>query len=180
MASQEPIPVRCTADPAVETTLRCGACDTPICPRCLVMTPVGARCRACARLRKHPLYDVRPRHYLRAAGAGLAVALACGLVVPLIPFFGLLALMFLGWLTGEAVSAAANRKRGTGLAIVAAVATVIGALGGPALLTAANLPPALPLDARLAVAATVASGQLFSIWGLFVLLAVVLAVSRLR
>ena len=180
MASEEPIALRCATHPDVETGLRCGRCDTPICPRCLIMTPVGARCRGCARLRAHPVYDVRPVHYLRAVGAGLAVALAGGFVVPFVPFFQVFGLLVLGWLTGEAVTAAANRKRGTGLAVVAAVATVVGAVGAPAILTAANLPPSLPLAARLTAALVAASAQLFSLWGLFVLLAVVIAVSRVR
>src|SRR5262245_10529424 len=180
MASDEPLVVRCAEHPDVETGLRCGRCDTPICPRCLIMTPVGARCRACARMRAHPVYDVRPMHYLRATAAGLVVALACGFIVPFIPFFNLFGLMLLGVLTGEAVTTAANRKRGTGLAIVAAGTTVLGALGAPALLAAAALPAGLPPNVQLAAMLAVAARSLFSLWGLFLLLAVVLAVSRVR
>jgi hypothetical protein len=180
MASDEPLVVRCAEHPDVETGLRCGRCNTPICPRCLIMTPVGARCRACARMRAHPVYDVRPMHYLRATAAGLVVALACGFVVPFIPFFNLFGLMLLGVLTGEAVTTAANRKRGTGLAVVAAITTALGALGAPALLAAAALPAGLPLDVQRAAILAVAARSLFSLWGLFLLLAVVLAVSRVR
>jgi hypothetical protein len=144
------------------------------------MTPVGARCRGCARLRGNPIYEVGPLYYLKASGAGLAVALVCGFVVPFIPFFGLFGLMLLGWLTGTAVSAAANYKRGTGLAVVAAVATVVGAVGAPAILAAGSLPVFFPLDARLAAVVAAVFHQLFSLTGLFVLLAVVVAVSRVR
>src|SRR5215210_8661586 len=105
MADEGPLVVRCATDPQVETALRCGRCDTPICPRCLVMTPVGARCRGCARLRAHPVYDVRPLHYLRALGAGLAVATVGAYVLGYVPFLGLFGLMTLGWATGEAVTA---------------------------------------------------------------------------
>ena len=180
MASDTPLVVPCAADPHVETALRCGRCDTPICPRCLIMTPVGARCRPCARLRTNPLYDVRPLHYLRALAAGLVVALFGGLVAQSIPFLGLLALMFVGWFTGEAVSAAANRKRGTGLVAVAVVATLFGTLAGPALLGAASLPAALPLDARLTLALFGIANSLASPLILFLLLAAVLAASRVR
>jgi hypothetical protein len=180
MSSEEAGAVPCAANPDVLTSLRCGRCDTPICPRCLVMTPVGARCRACARLRAHPVYDVRPLHYLRGAGAGLAVALIGGLVAASVPFLGFLGLLLLGWLTGEAVTAAANRKRGTGLAAVAAAATVLGALGGPALLVAAELPPGVPLDVRLAAGWSVALARLLSLWGLFLVLAAVVAAGRVR
>jgi hypothetical protein len=180
MASEGPQVVPCPADPEVETSLRCGRCDTPICPRCLIITPVGARCRACARLRRNPLYDVSPLYYLRAIGAGLAVALVCGFVVPFIPFFGLFALMILGWLTGSAVAAAANYKRGTGLVVVAVVTTVLGAVGAPALLAAGSLPAFVPLDMRLAAFVSTALGHLLSLSGLFVLLAAVIAASRVR
>src|SRR5215204_5562946 len=124
MSAEEPLVVRCATHPDVETGLRCGRCDTPICPRCLIMTPVGARCRACARLRSHPLYDVRPMQYLRGAAAGLAVGLVGGFILPNIPFIGLLGLLILGWATGEAVTYGANRKRGPWLAAIAAIATI--------------------------------------------------------
>ncbi len=31
------------------TRLRCGRCETPICPKCTVYTPAGTRCRPCAK-----------------------------------------------------------------------------------------------------------------------------------
>ncbi len=180
MASQGPQLVPCAADPQVETSLRCGRCDTPICPRCLVMTPVGARCRDCAQLRRNPIYVVSPAYYLRATAAGLAVALICGVIVPFIPFFSLFGLLLLGWVTGAAVARAANYKRGTGLAVVAAATTVVGALAGPALLAAVTLPPFVPLEVRVAAFFGTALGHVLSLSGLFVLLAAVLAVSRVR
>src|SRR3990170_1837286 len=33
----------CARHPDTETGLLCGRCETPICPRCVVMTDVGAR-----------------------------------------------------------------------------------------------------------------------------------------
>jgi hypothetical protein len=180
MASDETVIVPCAADPQVETSLRCGRCDTPICPRCLVMTPVGARCRECARLRAHPVYDVQPQHYLRAAAVGLGITLVGGLVLASIPVFRLFGLVLLGWATGEAVTVAANRKRGTGLAVIAATATVLGTLGAQGLLAAGAVPASVPLDLRLVLALRVALAQLFSLWGLFLVLAVVLAVGRVR
>ncbi len=37
----------CTRHPQVETGLRCGRCQTPICPRCMIYTAVGLRCPDC-------------------------------------------------------------------------------------------------------------------------------------
>jgi hypothetical protein len=180
MATEGPLVVPCAADPQVETALRCGRCDTPICPRCLVMTPVGARCRNCARLRKNPIYVVGPVYYARAIGAGLAVAAIGTYVLASIPFFQFFGLLLLGAAVGEAVTRAANRKRGTGLAVVAVVTLIVGALLVPALMALAAFPAVVPVDARLAAALRVALSQVLSPWGLFVALAAVIAASRVR
>jgi hypothetical protein len=71
--------VLCPVD-NVETGLRCGRCDTPICPRCMVMSPVGARCKTCAPMRRAPMYEVRASHLVRAGGAALVGGIAMGLI----------------------------------------------------------------------------------------------------
>ena len=123
--------MRCAAHPEVETNLRCGKCGKPICPRCLVQTLVGARCPDCARLYKLPTYRVSTQYYLRAVGTGLGIALVCGIVwgvvewvIPLFSFNLLLA-PAVGYVIGELISLSVNRKRGTGLAVVAGIAVVI-------------------------------------------------------
>ncbi len=126
--------MNCTYHPEVETSLRCGKCGRPICPRCMVQTPVGARCPDCARLYKLPTYSVSTQYYLRAAGTGLGMALVCGLIWGVIaaqvPFFYLNFLLApaVGYGIGEVVSLVVNRKRGTGLAVVAGIALVISYL----------------------------------------------------
>ena len=44
----EPPTMYCARHPKVETLLRCGRCDTPICPKCMVHAGVGIRCPECA------------------------------------------------------------------------------------------------------------------------------------
>lgn len=123
--------MRCATHPEVETNLRCGKCDKLICPKCLVQTPVGAKCRDCARLYKLPTYRVSTQYYLRAAGAGLGMAIVCGAVWGVIewviPFFSLNLLLAsaAGYAIGEVVSLSVNRKRGTRLAIIAGIAVAI-------------------------------------------------------
>ena len=126
--------MRCATHPDVETNLRCGKCGKLICPKCLVQTPVGARCLDCARLHKLPTYHVSIQYYLRAIGSGLGVGIVCGFVwgaldevVPLFSFNLLLA-PAVGYAVGEVVSLSVNRKRGTGLAIVAGVAVAVSYL----------------------------------------------------
>ena len=120
----DPAPLRCATHPEVETNLRCGKCGKLICPRCLVQTPVGSRCRECARLYKLPTYRVSTAYYLRAAGAALIIAvilgLAWGFISRFLPFIylNLLIAAGIGFAIGEVVGWAVNRKRGTGLAVI--------------------------------------------------------------
>jgi hypothetical protein len=117
--------MRCATHPDVDTNLRCGKCGKPICPKCLVQTPVGARCRDCARLQKLPTFHVTSSYYLRAIGAAVGMAFACGaawwkintLWLPIGLDF-LLAAGF-GYAIGEVVGRSVNRKRSRGLAITA-------------------------------------------------------------
>lgn len=122
--------VFCAEHPSVETYLRCGRCGQPICPRCLIQTPVGARCRSCARVRRLPVYDVPPRFLLRGVAAGLAAATLGGIVVHLVPGFGLFLLLMIGgvygYLVATAVARATNEKRGATLGWVTVGAIVLG------------------------------------------------------
>jgi hypothetical protein len=126
------ITVRCARHPGVETVLRCGRCDTPICPRCLVSTPVGARCPDCAQVRRFA-FLVKPRELARAAGMGVAVAAVGSLIISMVPFLGLLGLAFTGFAVGEAVSVGANRKRARELGPLAIACLLVGYALGPVL-----------------------------------------------
>ena len=126
--------MKCATHPEIETNLKCGKCGKPICPKCMVQTPVGARCPDCARLYKLPTYRVSAKHYLRAVGTALGMAIVCGVVWGLIgsfvPFFflNLLLAAGAGYAIGEVVSLSVNRKRGTGLATIAGIAVAISYL----------------------------------------------------
>ena len=128
--------MRCATHPEVETNLKCGKCGKPICPRCMVETPVGAKCPDCAKMYKLPTYQVSTKFYLRAIGAGLGMAIACGfvwgVVERVIPFFSfnLLLAPAVGYAIGEVISRSVNRKRGTRLAVIAGIALVISYLTG--------------------------------------------------
>ena len=124
-------PVRCAAHQDVLTNLRCGKCGKPICPRCMVETPVGARCRECARLNRPPTFRVNARHYLIASltALGLAAVIGAlwGFIEVLLPFyfFSLIAAMGIGWVIGELVGRSVNRKRSPGLAVTGGIAVAL-------------------------------------------------------
>jgi hypothetical protein len=102
----------------------------------MVQTAVGVRCPECAGLKKLPTYQVNSVYYLRAAGAGLGIALLCGaawgFLNSLLSFFlfSILLGAAAGFAIGEVVSLAANRKRGNGLATVGGTAVVISYIIG--------------------------------------------------
>jgi hypothetical protein len=123
--------MKCATDPEVETNLRCGKCGKPICPKCMVQTPVGARCPDCAKLYKLPTFRVSTAHYLRASGAALVSAIVAGFAWGAINLFisviylNLILAGGIGYAIGEVVSWSVNRKRGWGLAVIAGTAVVL-------------------------------------------------------
>jgi hypothetical protein len=127
---------RCSRHPGTETNLSCGKCEVPICPKCLVQTPVGARCPACARVSRVPTYRVSKAYYLRAVGAGLGLSIGCGLLWGFVQtflfssFLNILIGAAVGYGIGEGISLSVNRKCGTGLSIIGGVAVVLSYLIG--------------------------------------------------
>ena len=114
----------CARHPNVETYLRCGRCDTPICPRCLIQTPVGARCRECANVTRLPTFNVTPVFFARGFAAAMAAGAVVGWAWSFISasvgfglFIGIFLGMGIGWAISESVSVATNRKRGLELQI---------------------------------------------------------------
>jgi hypothetical protein len=123
--------MQCAKHPNVETNVTCGKCGKPICPKCMVQTPVGMRCKDCAGLKKLPTYQVSTQYILRAIGAGLGIGIVCGFawwaIDLVLPFFFLRILIAAGagYAVGEVISRAVNRKRGTVLAIIGGISATI-------------------------------------------------------
>ncbi|MPZ24776.1 MAG: hypothetical protein GEU28_14900 [Dehalococcoidia bacterium] len=124
--------VYCAVHPDVETALRCSRCEKPICPRCLVQTPVGARCSDCGREPKSVAYEVRPLLFARmtalAVGGGIPLGLLWAFASPgrsLIGFFSLLIAAGVGWLAAKGMERAAEYRRGTAVRWFAVAAILI-------------------------------------------------------
>ena len=135
----------CPRHKDTQTNIRCGRCEDPICPECLVHSPVGMRCPDCGRANPVPTYDVPMPYLLRGIGAGAAAALALGfafyfvapvlfrlvfldiaLINTVLPFFYVALMAGIGFIIGEAVSLSTNRKRGLKLKIVSAACVFVG------------------------------------------------------
>jgi hypothetical protein len=125
--------MQCATHPNVETDLGCSKCGKPICPRCAVQTPVGMRCRECAQVRRIPTYNVGSATMLRAAGAAVAAGIGIGVawaffnLVTYI-FYGVLAGIGIGYVIGEIVSLATNKRSGPPLQAAAVGGVVLAYL----------------------------------------------------
>lgn len=138
--------MQCSRHPNIETGLSCGRCETPICPKCAVMTDVGARCPACAPARKLPQFEIGPMYLLRGAAAALVSGAVLGAVWRLLlpgdlGYLTLLLGVGLGYGVAESVSWTTNRKSGPPLQIASAAGVGLAyvlrnlLLGDPALPT---------------------------------------------
>ncbi len=118
--------VRCSYHPDVMTGLRCSRCGKPICPKCGVRTPVGLRCPDCAGVRGLPTYSTSSDLLLKAAGAGLLVAIAVGVLWEFAPTWKFYLCLILGFGVAEAMARASREKRGLDLQIVGFICVTIG------------------------------------------------------
>jgi hypothetical protein len=122
---------QCKRHPNKETNLYCNKCEDPICPRCMVQTPVGARCPSCAKLNRVPTYQLSGKYYARAIGAALGLSIVTGLLwglirfVPFVGFFNFIIGGAVGYGIGEGISFAVNRKAGPPLAVIGGLAVVV-------------------------------------------------------
>jgi hypothetical protein len=117
---------RCTYHPDIRTRLRCSKCETPICPRCAVDTPVGYRCPECAGVRGLPTYETSTPILLKSVGIGIVVASAVGVLWGFFPQWQFYLALLIGFGVAESMSWAANYKRGPDLQFAAIGCVLIG------------------------------------------------------
>ncbi len=121
----------CARHKSVKVRLRCGRCEAPICARCTVMTPVGARCRDCGTNRSSHIFQLSPKQGLIALGVSLGLGAVGAFIIAKVPFFGLFTIFYapaVGTMAGKAVVRATGGKRGLKLAVVAVAGFALGAL----------------------------------------------------
>ena len=133
MAEAEVVETRpCANHPQVQTVVSCGRCDKPLCPRCMIYTPVGVRCRDCAQLRRLPQYTLTPRVYARVLPTAAALALTCGFLLSFVPRLNLLAGIVIGLVIGFLVSDVLGRvsgyKQGRVMQVIAGATVIVSIL----------------------------------------------------
>jgi B-box zinc finger len=125
-ADQTNLTPTCVNHPGVETRLTCSSCGTPICPRCMVTTAVGQKCRDCARQTRQAKGTPAAPLVARAFGAGFAVAVVGGFVLLATPFLRLILAAVLGLAVAATTRWAARRRMHAQLGLAAGAAAVLG------------------------------------------------------
>jgi len=121
---------RCSYHPDVETELTCTECGKPICPKEMILTPVGYKCPEHARPKRSQYTFVKPKQLAMAIGAGVVVGVGGAFIVSAITggFFGYIIGLLWGSVTSEAVRRASGGHRGGTVGTVAAVSIGVGSL----------------------------------------------------
>jgi hypothetical protein len=124
-------PTYCAVHPDRETGLRCITCDRLMCVECAVRTPVGYRCKQCARGQQDKFFTASTTDdgIVFAVCAALT-ALAAG-IVSFLPF-GIWIALIAGLPVGGGISEAAlrltKRRRSRQSHIIAAAGAALGGL----------------------------------------------------
>jgi hypothetical protein len=175
MAEAEVVETRpCANHPQVQTVVSCGRCDKPLCPRCMIYTPVGVRCRDCAQLRRLPQYTLTPRVYARVLPTAAALALICGFLLSLVPRLSLLAGVVVGIVVGDVLRRVSGYKQGRVLQVIAGATVVVGILSSNVFLVVRTF----GMD-HLGDALTIGLAQVPALSILGILVGIYLAVRRL-
>jgi len=118
--------MECYRHKKVETNVRCGKCDKPICPKCMIPGPAGMRCPECASLKSSALYQIHPGRLVLATVVGLILGIVGAFLLWSIGFFTLFASPIYGGIVAEAILRTSGRKRGPILQFVGVGSIVIG------------------------------------------------------
>ena len=121
----------CHWHPERETRLSCARCGKPICVECMRQHPVGVRCKECDRASRLPTYQVSTAYLVRGLSAMVGLGIGGGVALFVldrmvgIGFLSLLLMFGLGYVVGEGIGAAVNRRRGLPYQYMAAGAVVL-------------------------------------------------------
>lgn len=92
----------------------------------MVQTPVGARCRQCANMRRLPQFDVGAGLLARSVPVGLLTSVVAWFLVSVVPFLSFFLSILVGVAVGEAMSRTARRRTNLMLEALAVLDVVAG------------------------------------------------------
>ena len=115
----------CVFHKGVQTNVTCVECERHICPKDMVDTPVGYKCRECGLTRRPTLGGIKPRQYALGAAAGLGAGAALAVLV-FVPFFTFWMSILGGIGVAEATRRGSGGHRTWQFAVIAAAGAVLG------------------------------------------------------
>ena len=126
--SQAYLPMYCVNHPQVETSLRCSRCNRPVCPKCVVSTPTGYKCKDCIRGQQKIFETAQWSDYpIAFITAGLLSFLG-SLLAPYLSFFIILIAPLVGGGIAEIIRFISKHRRSRMLFQVIALATALGSV----------------------------------------------------
>jgi hypothetical protein len=96
----------------------------------MVPTPVGYKCKICAKPARSQYVVVKPNQLLRAIVVGGAVGIGLGIALAFVRFGGIFLGIIWGALTAEATRRASGGHREWSVGIVAVAAILLGGMAG--------------------------------------------------
>jgi len=118
----------CENHPNVETSLRCNNCNKPVCPKCVVLTPTGYRCKECVRGQLKVFETAAWYDYPVAFFTAALLSFLGSLLVSFLGFLTLFVAPIAGTIIGEVVRWLVRRRRSRLLFQIAAGAAALGSL----------------------------------------------------
>jgi len=116
----------CAWHPGVESNVSCRDCGRYMCPKDMVESPVGYKCKECGS-HKFTKGGVKPRQLALAAAFGLGAAVVAAPVASYIPFMFLGPILF-GGVVGEATRRGGGGHRTWHFAAIAGLCALAGSL----------------------------------------------------
>jgi hypothetical protein len=121
-------PMYCVNHPQIETSLRCSRCNKPVCPKCVVATPTGYKCKECIRGQQKIFDTAQWSDYpLTFFVAGILSFLG-SLLASYLGFFVLLIAPLAGGVIAEIIRFISQKRRSRQLFQITAIATALGSL----------------------------------------------------
>jgi hypothetical protein len=117
---------QCAWHPGTETNVSCPECGRYMCPKDMIDTPVGYKCKECGRA-KIKRGGVKPSQLAGAVGLGLAAAVVAAALLRFVPIF-LIGSLIYGVAVGEATRRGGGGHRSPEFAGIAAGCAALGVL----------------------------------------------------
>lgn len=120
------ISLTCAHHPQTPTLLRCNRCDQPVCIKCIVLTQVGYRCKACMRSQEKVFETAQISDYILVSMIVMALAGLGSVFSVILPLLTALATPMVASLIVEVIPRVIKRRWSHYLGLVVISAFVIG------------------------------------------------------